>query len=327
MPRKAFTLLASILLVALSAPAQKVVATIFLSAAPSGVAVSPLNDKIYVAVRDFFTGEQALAVIDGRTNLQVATVPLPAAFLAAVNIHTRRVYVAGCNFFQFPAACTLSVVDGDSNKLLTTIPISSGAFIGVQGLAVNPITGRIYVSDADNSLIDVINGDTNTIETSISLGGQQPLGLAVDFVRNRVVVAINGPLIGVIDGRDNVILQRVFVGAENANVAVNPVIKPAYVTNETFAPSTLGVVNIEDFTVVTNVTVGNNPFGVAADPVSGIVFVTNLNDQTISVINGRKNLVVATVPVFGRFVDVNPIRGLAYVSDDFSQTIHVISKR
>src|SRR5215472_16095193 len=275
MPRNAFPVLAFVLLVSVVAPAQSVVANIPVSGPPSGVAVSPLNNKIYAAVHDSFTGAQALAVIDGRTNTQVATVPLPAAFLVAVNIRTRRVYAAGCNFFQqFPAVCTLSVVDGESNELLTTIPISSGAFIGVQGLAVNPITGRIYVSDADNSLIDVINGSTNSIEASISLGGQQPLGLAVDFVRDRVVVAINGPLMAVIDGRDNVILQRIFVGASNANVAVNPVLKRAYVTNETFGPpSTLGVVDLENFTVVTNVLVGSNAFGVTADPVSATVFV------------------------------------------------------
>lgn len=300
-----------------------------MSGIPSGVAVSPLNDKIYAAVRDPFTGEPGLAVIDGRTNSQVATVPLPAAFLVAVNILTRRVYVAGCNFFQqFPAVCTLSVVDGESDKLLTTIPISSGAFIGVQGLAVNPITGRIYVSDADNSLIDVINGRTNTIEASISLGGQQPLGLAVDFVKNRVVVAINGPLIAVIDGRNNVILRRILVGADNANVAVNPVLHRAYVTNETFGPpSTLGVVDLEDFTVVTNVLVGDNAFGVAADPISATVFVTDILGSTIFVIDGRTNQVRASVPVFSRFIDVNPIRRLAYASDDSLETIHVISER
>lgn len=329
MPRKAFPVLAFLLLVSVVSPAQSVVANIPLSGVPSGVAVSPLNNKIYAAVRDPSTGAPALAVIDGRTNAQVATVPLPAAFLVAVNIHTRRVYVAGCNFFQqFPAACTLSVIDGESNNLLTAIPVSSGAFIGVQGLAVNSATDRVYVSDADNSLIDVIDGRTNAIVNSISLDGQQPLGLAVDFVRNRVVAAINGPLIAVIDGRHNVVLQRIFVGADNANVAVNPVLKRAYVTNETFGPpSTLGVVDLEHFTVVANVPVGSNAFGVAADFASATVFVTDIFGQTIFVIDGRTNQVVANVAVFGRFIDVNPIRGLAYASDDFTQTIHVISER
>jgi len=327
MARKALTVLIAVLLTALSASAQRVVASIPLSATPFGVAVNPFKNRIYAATVDSSTSKHALAVIDGRSNTQVATVPLPAATLVAVNVVTHRVYVAGCSFPQAPVACSLSVVNGDDNELLTTIPISSGAAIGLQGLAVNPITDRIYVSDADALKIDVIDGKTNTITTSISLGGQQPLGLAVDFVHNRLVAVINGPLIAVIDGRNNAILQRVMVGASNANVAVNPVTERAYVTNEDFAPSTLGVVDIEHFTVVTNVPVGNNPFGVAVDEFSRIVFVTNLNDQTVSVINGRRNRVVATVHVFGRYVDVNQIRRLAYVSDDFSQTIHVISER
>jgi YVTN family beta-propeller protein len=330
MPRQIFSFFAVVLLVsiALSSPAQQVVANIPLSAAPSGIGVDPINNRVYTAVNDFAAGTAALAVIDGKTNTVLTTVPVaPGASLVAVNFVTRRVYVAGCNFTQSPVVCDLSVVDGNRNKLLTTIPISSNAGIGLQGLAVNPITGRIYVSDADALQIDVINGVTNKIVTSISLGGQQPLGLAVDFVRNRLVVAINGPLIAVINGRNNAILQRVFVGQENANVAVNPVIERAYVSNETFAPSTLGVVDTEDFNVVTNVPVGNNPFDVAADLISSVVFVTNLNDSTISVINGRTNQVVATVPVFGRFIDVNPVTRLAYASDDLSQTVHVISER
>jgi YVTN family beta-propeller protein len=324
MLRKALPVLTLLVLFAASAAAQRVVADIPVSSTPFGVAVNPLNDTIYAALVNFSTGAAGLAVIDGRSNFQVKTVSLPAASLVAVNIVTARVYVAGCNFTQAPVACTVSVVDGHRNQLLTTIPISGNAGIGLQGLAVNPVTNRIYVSDADGLKIDVIEGKTNQVTASISLGGQQPLGLAVDFVRNRVVAVINGPLIAVIDGSDNQILQRVEVGAENANVALNPQIDRAYVTN---GVSAVGVADLGPFPLVFNVLVGNNPFGVAVDLISDKVFVTNLNDQTISVINGRTNRVAATVPVFGRFVDVNPVRGLAYASDDFSQTIHVISER
>jgi YVTN family beta-propeller protein len=324
MPRKALPVLSIVVLLALSAAAQRVVANIPVSATPFGVAVNPLNDKIYAALFDFSSGTGALAVIDGESNSQVKTIPLPAASLVAVNLVTGRIYVAGCNFAQSPVVCTVSVVDGHTNMLLTTIPISSNAGIGLQGLAVNPITNRVYVSDADGLKIDVIDGKTNKVTASISLGGQQPLGLAVDFVRNHVVAVINGPLIAVIDGQDNAILQRIRVGAENANVALNPAIDRAFVTN---GISAVGVADIGPFPLVFNVPVGNNPFDVAVDLISERVFVTNLNDQTISVINGRTNRVAATVPVFGRFVDVNPVRSLAYASDDFSQTIHVISER
>ena len=87
------------------------------------------------------------------------------------------------------------------------------------------------------------------------------------------------------------------------------------------------MVSTRNFDHVTDVAVGNAPFGVAVDPLSDLIFVTNLNDRTVSVINGKTNRIVATVPTFGRFVDVNPVTGQAYVSDDFSQSIHVISER
>ncbi len=100
----------------------------------------------------------------------------------------------------------------------------------------------------------------------------------------------------------------------------------AYVTSETFMATPISVVDTEDLRLVASVRVGNNPFGVAADLLSGVVFVTNLTDHTISVINGKTNRVVKTVPVFGRFIDVNPATGLAYASDDVSLAIHVISE-
>jgi YVTN family beta-propeller protein len=325
MARKAgYVLPVVVMVLTLTAAAQRVVTSIPVSSTPFGIAVNPLNDKIYTALFDFSTGAGALAVINGQSNSQVATIPLPAASLVAVNLVTGRVYVAGCTFPQAHVNCIVSVVDGHTNELLTTIPISSEAAIGLQGLAVNPVTDRIYVSDADALKIVVIDGKTNQITASIPLGGQQPLGLAVDFVRDHLVAVINGPLIAVIDGRNNSIVQRIRVGEENANVALNPVIDRAYVTN---GVSAVGLADIGPFPLVFNIAVGNNPFGVAVDLLSDKVFVTNLNDRTISMIDGRINRVVATFAVFGRFVDVDPVRGLAYASDDFSQRIHVISER
>ena len=175
--------------------------------------------------------------------------------------------------------------------------------------------------------MDVIDGASNTIIDKISLGGSQPLGLAVDPVKNVLFVTINGPEVAVINGHSDTLEKRITVGGENANAADDPLTHRLYVTNEIFGPSTLGVVNTTDFQVVTNIPVGNTPFDVAVDQSSDLVFVTNIGDSTISVINGATNQNVATIQVFGRFIAANPNTHRVYASNDTTETIQVIAER
>ena len=44
----------------------------------------------------------------------------------------------------------------------------------MQGLTVNPVTDRVYASDADNAQYIVIDGKTNTVITQVSVFTQPP---------------------------------------------------------------------------------------------------------------------------------------------------------
>jgi YVTN family beta-propeller protein len=220
----------------------------------------------------------------------------------------------------------VSVLDGATDKVIATIPINAANGIGLEGIAVNPVTNRIYRADVSHVQVDVIDGFSNATVANISLGGQQPLGLAVDFGTNQVIATINGNQIAVIDGRSNTILRRIAVGSETANTAVNSFTSRAYVTNEFSAPSTVGVVNLLNSKVVANVSTGANPFGVAVDIFSNLVFVTNLGDQTVSVIDGRTNAKIASVSANSHAIDVNPVSRLVYTSDPADGLVHVISE-
>ena len=322
---KSFALLlafAAICVSAIPSSAQSVITSIPVNGSPLGLAVDPATNRIYASI--FAT---SVAVIDGNTNSLLETVSLPfGASRVAIDSSRKRVYIAGCNFEQVPLICGLSVLDESTNTVVGSTQISANGGIGIEGLAVNQRTNRIYVSDADNFLVDVIDGEGVTVIANVSFGRQQPLGLAVDPQPDRVFATIDGDQVGVINAKSNTIIRRILVGQENANTAVNPATHRGYVTNETFAPSTLGVIDTRDFHVITNIQVGNNPFDVAVDPSSNLVFVTNIGDSTISVVNGANNKNVATVQVFGRFIAVNPVTHLVYASDEQSGTVHVISE-
>jgi YVTN family beta-propeller protein len=131
--------------------AQSVVASITIPNNPEGIAVNPANNRIYVSI-----GGPSVVVIDGATNTVIDTISVSqgTGFIAA-NLVTGRVYAAGCNSSQTPA-CGVTVIDGTSNAIISTIPVAGTSGIGVQGIAVDPVTNRIYVADDDNYQVEVI---------------------------------------------------------------------------------------------------------------------------------------------------------------------------
>ena len=78
--------------------------------------------------------------------------------------------------------------------------------------------------------------------------------------------------------------------------------------------------------MIDDISVGNSPFGVAVNPNTNLAYVANSNSSTVSVIDGKTNSVIATIPVgnspFG--VAVNPNTNLAYVAATNSHLIYVI---
>ena len=88
--------------------------------------------------------------------------------------------------------------------MITDIPIASGSSIGLQGLAVNPVTNRIYASDADNGQYIVIDGQSNTVIAQVPVASQ-PGGIAANPKTDRIYVVGTGfpGLIMVFDGATN----------------------------------------------------------------------------------------------------------------------------
>jgi YVTN family beta-propeller protein len=307
----------------LPSTAQTLVTDIPVSGYPYGVAVNPSTNRIYASVVPPNNGTPEVAVIDGASNTVIDTISTPkGAQEMAVNLTTNRVYAAGCTSTQ----CALTVIDGNSDKVLGTIPITANQGIGIQGLAVNPVTNRIYLSDATDAKVDVIDGNTNKIVNSISLGGGQPLGLAVDFGTNQIAIALNGPYLYIASGVTDKVVGRVTIGQFAANVAVNSFTSQAYVTNETFAPSTIAVVNLKNGQVEANISVGNNPFGVCVDLYTNLVFVTNTQDSTVAVVNGNSRTKIGSVSANSFLIDVNPATRMVYATDGSGSVVHVISE-
>lgn len=103
---------------------------------------------------------------------------LPGASLVAVNPVTNRVYVCGSNGM---ASTTLWVIDGNTNSILSTVPINAPG-----ALAVNPVTNRIYLTHPGAGTVSIVDGATHAVK-SLPVGGK-PTTLAVNTVTNTIYV-------------------------------------------------------------------------------------------------------------------------------------------
>ena len=95
----------------------------------------------------------------------VATIPIPQPFGVDVNPLTRLVYVASV------LTPTVSVISEETNTVVDviTFPLGPDGFSPeFDGVAVNPVTSRLYATDGRAGLVYVVDiGRRNRILTSI----------------------------------------------------------------------------------------------------------------------------------------------------------------
>jgi DNA-binding beta-propeller fold protein YncE len=291
--------------------AQSKVTDITVPGSPSQIAVNPNNNRIYVSLNTS-TGP-AVGVIDGATNTVIDTVPTSAAGALAVNLVTGRIYTIGC--------CDVVVIDGATDTVIATIHVTSNGSIGLQGIAVNPVTNLIYVMDDSELQMVAIDGYTNTILARESTNRLELLGMAVDFATNEILAAASGDQIVAVNGSTGAITHYT-VGSIDQNVAVNSFTGLAYVTNQGIS-SSLGLVNLASGKTE-NIALQGAPFAVCVDYLSNLVFVT-VSNQTIAKIDGKTNTQTGRVLVSGSYLDVNPATRLVYVSSG-PDVVSVISE-
>ena len=110
----------------------------------------------------------------------VATVPVGSSpFGVGVNPATNRIYVANSatvlDANGVPIS-TVSVIDGATNTVAATVPVSGGLNPSTKGVGVNPTTNRIYVAGASSfdtnpnllvGMVSVIDGATNAVTATV----------------------------------------------------------------------------------------------------------------------------------------------------------------
>lgn len=105
---------------------------------------------------------------------------------------------------------------------------------------------------------------------------------------------------------------RIQLGAGPAWVAVDPTTDRAYVTNS--GGGTVSVIDLVTRTVSKEIRVGPAPFVIALDPGLRRAYVSDFSDATVTVIDLASDNVVATLPVGGLGLAVDPTTHRAYAA-------------
>jgi YVTN family beta-propeller protein/predicted outer membrane repeat protein len=184
------------------------------------------------------------------------------------------------------------------------------------------VTGQVYVANSTGNTVSVIDGPTNTVTATVTVG-DSPQAVAVNPVTGQVYVANAGDTtMSVIDGATNTVTATVTVGESPQAVAVNAVTGQVYVAN--INSNNVSVIDVATNTVTT-VPVGSGPTAVAVNAVTGQVYVANEGSNNVSVIDGATNAVTTVTVGSGPFaVAVNAVTGKVYVANLLGGTVSVI---
>ncbi len=189
-------------------------------------------------------------------------------------------------------------------------------------VGVNPRTSvatndKVYIINQGNGTASVINSDSNTVTSTLTLGSTPVYGV---LVGDRVYVKNNGGGVSVINtNTDTVSTISVFGAPCGIAAAGNKV----YISRS--SSDIVAVINSATNTVVSNIAVGDGPCNMAV--VGTKVYVNNGNSNTVSVINSLTNTVTATIASVGNNQNTSiifPVGEKLYVSDVDNGTVVVI---
>jgi len=226
-------------------------------------------------------------------------------------MRVRGYTVAFLLVFLFVAA----ILPAAGQTLLATVSVGQQAYY----LAANAATNKIYVANYCGSdpgcgsqspgTVTVINGLTNTVDATITVGGG-PGFLLINPVTNKVyVVNHRSNSISVINAATNTVSTTVNIGSAPTYGDINIVTNRVYVVNTGNGQgTTLSVIDGNTDTAIATVTVGNYPQNAAVNPDTNKIYVTNYCGNqfgcnatpaqgTVSVVDGATNTVTHTVTV------------------------------
>ena len=255
------------------------------------------------------TGPQGVQGITG------ATGPTGVTGATGLGSCTEPAYAYVAN----PGEGAVEVIDPLSHTALTPIPVSGSP----ENLAADPALRKVYAL-AQDGILTVIDGNANTVETTIALptsGSRTAVPIAVN--PNNHLVYIPNPTeeaVDVVDGRTDTLLTVVPVDGNALSAAVDPR------TNLVYIGTTNGitVINSNSNQVVTQLLPGTEVTTVLADACTCRILASD-NFGNLYAIDSRTGSVIDAELLSGgiRAMALDASLGLLYVIDSLGNEVGV----
>ncbi len=181
---------------------------------------------------------------------------------------------------------SITVLDGSTRTAIDEIgvPASQNAYSLALTMAVDTSTGAIYTSNAQEGNLSIINGSTNSVTGTVSVGGE-PNGMAFDPANGYLYVTEwSLPVVAVVNGATNELVTTIPVGEEPGAIVYDSASDRLFVAN--FFSDNVSVINPSAEAVVANVVTGSYPNAFAVDTVDDLIDVANSESDpgTVTVI-------------------------------------------
>jgi YVTN family beta-propeller protein len=209
----------------------------------------PRNGLLYVTTEL----DQTVSIIDPATLRVIGAIPTgyPQSHMLAISSDGSRGYTANVG------SGTVSVLDLDARKLVTTIPVAPV----VQRIALSVDNRWAFTADQTKLRLAVIDTATNTVSTSIPLPGLA-FGTAPTPDGKWLLVALPAlRMVAVVDLQTMRVVRRIDVPKAPQEILVRPDGAVAYVSCD--ASAKVAVIDLKDWSVQRLIDVGPVDDGLA----------------------------------------------------------------
>ena len=277
----------------------------------SDVQVDSTTHRVYVATNSYPNdptqqSTSILAILDGKTGKTLYTTSIPITTnntvdnSITVDRKRQRVYMAGDQHGLVYVFNLTTAANGTISSTLSTLSVGPHP----TALGLNSSLGRLYVADALEHKITVIDEDSGLTVATIQICNDPVPPLRVNEATGRVYVVCSiGQALYVINGNNNSVIASVSVTPYPEGVAFNTATGRIYVADEGNQNgsnnndddgTTITVIDGQTFQVLGTLQVGRGPDGVEADPQLRRIYVTTEDSNAMVEISDSVDLPLQT---------------------------------
>lgn len=278
---------------------------------PIALAADPTNHSVFVSLNN-----GTILVLNDSTGGILATILGPHAGAMLYDPVNGLVYAGGGRIAINATSYAVTSLSG--------VPESSS-------LALDTANDRLFLADALDGKLSVLNGSTNQAIANLTLSYvAEPYEVAYDPVGGDVYAAdLQGGNVGVVSGRNDTQLTTITDGGNYAgSVAVDPVSGLVFFGSSGYH-DVVGVINGSNRSYIGSFPVGLAPDGMAFDASSGEVLVAQAADNNLTVVNGTTGAKIATLPYGAQpqGVAYDPVDERIWVANGAGNNLSVLDAR